>query len=71
MDVRGDVHVGGTLLGERCTDSEAGPVAPSRGGVGGQYSSGEQGSGLVYPGYGQPGPNPCNILYVPTVPNSA
>ena len=39
MDVRGDVR---TLLGERCTDSGAGPVGPGAG-VGGPYSSGELG----------------------------
>ena len=37
MDVWGDVHA---LLGERCTYSEAGPEAPSRGWSGGTYSSG-------------------------------
>ena len=35
----GYVHVGGTLLEERLTDSEAGPEAPSRGWSGGQLSS--------------------------------
>ena len=44
MDTEGDVHVGGMLLGERCTTSEAGPVGPSRAGVGGLYSSGELGT---------------------------
>ena len=40
-----------TLLGERYTDSEAGPGSPAGAGVGGQCSSGERGSGLVYPGW--------------------
>ena len=43
MDVEGDVHHCGMLLGERLTDSEAGPEAPSRGWSGGQLSSGELG----------------------------
>ena len=30
-DVEGDVHVGGTLLGERCTYSGAGPGSPYQG----------------------------------------
>ena len=30
----------GTLLGERCTDSGAGPRRPAGAGVGGLYSSG-------------------------------
>ena len=43
MDVGGDVHAS-PLLGERCTDSEAGPVEPAGLGVGGLYSSGVRGS---------------------------
>ena len=41
-----------TLLGERCMRQRSGPVGPSRAGVVVSYSSGERGSGLVYPGYG-------------------
>ena len=39
------------LLGERCTYSGAGPE-PCRGGVVVRTARASQGSGLVYPGYG-------------------
>ena len=60
------------LLGERCTDSEAGPEGPTGAWSGGQYSSGEQLVDWVYPGCvnrAQPMPETCTYgQTVPTVP---
>ena len=52
MDVEGDVHYG-ELLGERCTDSGAGPVGPQgRSGWSVQLGRPVSGLELVYPGCG-------------------
>ena len=43
MDRWRDVHVGGTVLGERLVTAKRAPEAPSRGWSGWSLSSGEQG----------------------------
>ena len=71
MDTEGDVHVGGMLLGERCTLQRSGPGSPAGAGVVAVYSSGERVSGLVYLGYVQTGPTHEKRVQGYTVPNSA
>ena len=65
MDVEGDVHRRHAARGEVYVQ-RSGPRKPLAGaGVGGTYSSGEQGSGLVYPGYGNTGPTHEKRVHVP------
>ena len=55
----------GDAAGERCTDSEAGPEAPSRGWSGGLYSSGVTGYVTGVPGVCQQGPTHEKRVHIP------
>ena len=71
MDVEGDVHVGGMLLGERCTYSGAGPEALQ--GLEWWYVQlgRTRDSGPVVPGVWNTGPTHEKRVHILAVPNSA